>query len=100
MSENTSSSVADCPGRKGAGFLVPTCPHPGPSSQSPLAKAELSTFIMCLLVFSEGRSVILIFFKGEEKHRLENKFWNMNSSTKMKSYIFKMTYIRNACSYT
>lgn len=72
-----------------------------PSGNSKLyTKAELSTFIMCLLVFSEGRSVILIFFKGEEKHRLENKFWNMNSSTKMKSYIFKMTYIRNACSYT
>ena len=72
-----------------------------PSGNSKLyTQAELSTFIMYLLVFSEGRSVILIFFKGEEKHRLENKFWNMNSSTKMKSYIFKMTYIRNACSYT
>lgn len=72
-----------------------------PSGNSKLyTKAELSTFIMYLVVFSEGRSVISIFFKGEEKHRLENKFWNMNSSTKMKSYIFKMTYIRNACSYT
>lgn len=72
-----------------------------PSGNSKLyTKVELSTFIMYLLVFSEGRSVILIFFKGEEKCRLENKFWNMNNSTKMKSYIFKMTYIRNACSYT
>ena len=45
-----------------------------PSGNSKLyTKAELSTFIMYLVVFSEGRSVISIFFKGEEKHRLPKK---------------------------
>lgn len=42
--------------------------------------------------FLRGQISYFNFVKGEEKCRLENKFWNMNNSTKIKSYIFKMTY--------